>query len=106
MIKGLLPLGSVVSLKNGALLVIDGYGMNNENDGKIYDYAGVIFPIGLDVNELQLFNKSDIKTVVFMGYQTSKSIQYRKAMDQYIIDVKSGMSIEAAQKKLMDYLNS
>ncbi len=104
MMKGLLPLGSIVVLKNGSTLMIDGYGMSNSVDEKVYDYSGVIFPIGLDVKELQLFNKNDIKNVVFMGYQTSKSIQYRKYMDQYVTDVKNGVPIAEAEKKLMDSL--
>ena len=104
MMKELLPIGSVVALNNGATLMIDGYGMKNETDGKIYDYSGVIFPIGLDVTALQLFNKKDVKTVVFMGYQTSKSIKYRKYMDHYIADIKGGMSVEDAKNKLMSAL--
>ena len=104
MMKGLLPLGSIEVSKNGPTLMIDGYGMSNSVDEKVYDYSGVIFPIGLDVKELQLFNKNDIKNVVFMGYQTSKSIQYRKYMDQYVTDVKNGVPIAEAEKKLMDSL--
>lgn len=102
----LLPLGSIVKVKKSEnIYMIMGYGFKNEADGKYYDYAASIFPIGLDVKEIDMFNKEDVQTMLFIGYQTKESIKYRDIMNEYYEDIKSGKSIEDAEKDLIERLN-
>lgn len=100
----LLPLGTIVRVKKTAILMVVGYGMQNTIDKKIYDYSAVAFPMGLDVNEIKLFNKSDIDEIIFIGYQTDKSIEYRKIIDDYVKDIKSGVPVDDAAKKIREMI--
>ena len=97
----LLPLGSIVTTgKDNTLIMIDGYGMQNHNDGKLYDYSGVVYPLGINPNELKLFNKEDIRDLVFVGYQNKGFDMYSKAIEKFIKDVREGKSIESAAIEL------
>ncbi|MBQ9504844.1 MAG: DUF4176 domain-containing protein, partial [Lachnospiraceae bacterium] len=47
MYENLLPIGSVVLLKGGkAKLMITGRILSDENLKEIYDYVGVVYPLG------------------------------------------------------------
>ena len=69
--KELLPLGSVVLLKNGTKrIMICGRLQQRESDQKIFDYCACYYPEGLlNSEELFLFQHSDIETICFMGFQ-------------------------------------
>lgn len=67
-ITKLLPIGSVVRLKEAAkrLLVV---GIAQESQGKRYDYIGLLYPEGFIGDEYTfLFNHDDIEEVAFIGY--------------------------------------
>lgn len=67
----LLPLGSVVYLKEGNVkIVIVGRGtVLEEKDGDVYtDYLGFAYPTGFEPDDGVFFNKEDIDKVVFKGY--------------------------------------
>ncbi len=70
-IKNLLPIGSVVLLKNGKKrLMIFGVKQSNGKTGIEYDYIGVLYPEGNMGTESQvLFNQPDIEKVFFRGYE-------------------------------------
>lgn len=73
-VRGLLPIGSIVLLKNGKKrLMICGIKQTEVKDsgvGKEYDYMGVLYPEGHVGERFQyLFNHQDIETVVFRGYE-------------------------------------
>ena len=102
----LLSLGSVVTTGNdNTMIMIDGYAIKNDIDGKIYDYTGVVFPIGTDLKELKLFNRSDVRDVLFVGFQTKGSKEYLKAIDTFISNVRAGKSMEEASKILAQSMN-
>ena len=70
-INELLPIGSIVLLKDGEKkLMINGILQSEaEGDGKEYDYLGVLYPEGHIGGEFQyLFNHEDIDQVFFRGY--------------------------------------
>lgn len=74
-IKDLLPIGSVVLLNGGEkrLVVIGIKQTDADGDGKEYDYLGVLYPEGHMGEDYQyLFNHSDIKQVVFRGYEDAE----------------------------------
>ena len=80
----LLTVGSIVKLDESspAKIMIVGYNMKNKLDGKIYHYAGAMIPEGIpESNSFFLFNKSDIKEVLYEGYQTDESKQYAEYIE-------------------------
>lgn len=68
-IKNLLPIGSVVLLKNGKKrLMIFGIKQTDKSSNKEYDYIGVLYPEGNMGEGTQfLFNHSDIDEIYFRG---------------------------------------
>lgn len=74
-IKELLPIGSIVLLKEGEkkLMVVGIMQLEADGDGKEYDYLGVLYPEGHIGDGFQyLFNHEDIKNVFFRGYEDSE----------------------------------
>lgn len=69
-IKDLLPLGTVVLLKEASKkLMIVGYKPIAPDAETEYDYIGVLFPEGfIGNNSSFLFNHEDINDTVFIGY--------------------------------------
>lgn len=71
-IHELLPIGSVVLLKDGEKrLMISGVLQQEAgDDGKTYDYMGLFYPEGNIGQDYQyLFNHEDIENVYFRGYE-------------------------------------
>lgn len=97
----LLSLGTVVTTGNdNTMIMIDGYAIRNDTDGKIYDYSGVVFPIGMNTKELKLFNRGDIRDILFVGFETKSSKEYMKAIESFISNIRAGKSMEEASKIL------
>lgn len=70
-IRELLPIGSIVLLRDGEKrLMICGILQSEANgDGQEYDYLGVLYPEGHIGEEFQyLFNHEDISKIVFRGF--------------------------------------
>lgn len=73
-VRELLPIGSIVLLKDGQKrLMIAGVKQSELTDdgiGKEYDYMGVLYPEGHVGEQFQyLFNHEDIQKVIFRGYE-------------------------------------
>lgn len=72
----ILPIGSVVVLKNGIWINIVGVDLN-DSENNIYDYAGYIYPYGcINNTEIFLFNTEKIDKVIFKGYSDEKLLNY------------------------------
>lgn len=69
-IKELLPIGSVVKLKDAMKrLMITGV-IQTDIDGNDYDYIAVLYPEGNVTQETQfLFQHTDIEDIIFRGYE-------------------------------------
>ena len=75
MIKNLLPIGSVVMLRDAEKpLMIYGIKQLDSNNPEVeYDYIGVLYPEGnIGANFQYLFNHKDIVEVLFKGYETDE----------------------------------
>ncbi|WP_252198377.1 DUF4176 domain-containing protein [Clostridium sp. MCC353] len=75
MIKDLLPIGSVILLKNAKkkLMIYGIKQLDSKNPEVEYDYIGVFYPEGNMGPDYQfLFNHEDIEKVYFEGYQTEE----------------------------------
>ena len=81
--KDLLPIGSVVLLKDATKkLVIIGILQVNPSESKTYDYLGVPYPEGyIGSNNNFLFNHSDINDIIFNGYTNPERDIFINAMD-------------------------
>lgn len=78
-IKDLLPIGSIVLLKDGEKrLMINGIMQNDAGGtGKNYDYMGILYPEGHIGEGFQyLFNHEDINEIIFRGYEDSERSEF------------------------------
>ena len=90
-IKELLPVGSVVLLKEGEKrIMIFGIKQTNSDDGKEYDYVGVIYPEGYIGPEHQyLFNHADIEKIFFTGYEDEERKEFLENLSVYYAENKT-----------------
>lgn len=85
----LLPLGSVVTLKNGdqteLLIVARGPVVQQEEGQAYFDYGSVTVPFGLvDPQKLYFFNHENIESIVFEGYCNEAEKVFAANYSQYI----------------------
>ena len=82
MIRDLLPIGSVVMLKNAEkpVMIFGIKQLDSDKPDVEYDYIGVLYPEGNIGNNFQyLFNHQDIDQILFEGYETP---EYKEFLDQ------------------------
>ena len=84
-VKELLPIGSVVLLKNGKKRVmIYGIKQTNNDTGVEYDYISVLYPEGnMGENTRFLFNHSDIEEIYFHGYEDEEREEFIEALSNF-----------------------
>ena len=85
MIRDLLPIGSVVLLKNAEkpLMIYGIKQLDTENADVEYDYIGVLYPEGNIGSDFQyLFNHENIDTILFKGYETKELIKFLDTVAQ------------------------
>ena len=89
--KKLLPLGSVVKLKNGEqkIMIISRLPLYN-NQGTIgyFEYGACLFPNGQVDQQMYFFNETDIDKVYFKGYEDKAEEQFQKKYQEEIKDIK------------------
>lgn len=80
MYSDLLPIGSVVKLKDAEKkYMICGRIQAEENSEKIYDYSACFFPEGLiDPSHIFLFDRNIIDAVFFVGCQDHDELEFRE----------------------------
>lgn len=92
-INGLLPVGSVVLLKNSTKrVIIIGVcqGINSEEGQKIYDYVGCPFPEGfISADKNFLFNTEQIEKLYALGYQDDEQLAFKERADALIERVRA-----------------
>jgi len=85
-IRGLLPNGSLVSLRsNGKKVMTVGICQKSEADSShVYDYAGVLYPAGYrDAESLILFDREQIARVYMLGYQDEEAFDFAARVESY-----------------------
>jgi len=84
-ITELLPIGSVVLLKNGKKkLMIFGVKQTDVSSGKEYDYISVLYPEGnMGESGQFLFNHSDINEIYFRGYVDEEREKFVKNLNEF-----------------------
>ena len=85
-VRDLLPIGSVVLLKNAKKkLMIFGVRQTNSKTGQEYDYIGVLYPEGNMGEEIRfLFDHSDIDQIIFKGYDDDERAQLLESLKGYL----------------------
>lgn len=101
--KDLLPIGSVVLLKNAKKrLMISGY-LALIGNNEYYDYVGNIYPEGfISSDTTALFNKEDIDRVYSIGFADGETLEYLKFLKEQFNEVKANSTLKKAQTNV-DY---
>lgn len=86
-INGLLPIGSVVLLKNSTkrVMIIGVCQISKKEDGtqKFFDYSGCVFPEGyLGPDKTFLFNNDQIDQLFAIGYQDAEALAFKEKADE------------------------
>ncbi len=84
-IKELLPIGTVIILKNAnKKLMIFGIKQVNADNGKEYDYIGVLYPEGnIGTDNQYLFNHEDIQEVFFRGFEDEERAGFVENLQKF-----------------------
>lgn len=80
--KDLLPIGSVVLLKNATKkLMVIGIMQVKPDENKIFDYLAVPYPEGyIGTGQNFLFSHEDINDIIFSGYQNPEQESFMHVM--------------------------
>lgn len=71
-----LPVGSVVRVKGITVrnFMVMGYDFTDE--GKTYDYLGVVYPVGMtDERSCFVFNHTSVEEVLFEGFRETEEVE-------------------------------
>lgn len=85
-----LPVGTVVLLKGGKKrAMITGFcSVAQENQEKIYDYSGCVYPEGyLSSNQVCLFDHDQIEKIFFLGFEDEEEVQFKERLNKIIATI-------------------
>lgn len=111
-LEDILPLGSVVTLKNENLkdkegrkikIIISQRFLSNEKSGLYFTYSGTIYPTGnVEKDKLLHFNEIAIKEVIYKGYSDDLDLAFVLTMKNELILERGLRSITFANAKEED----
>lgn len=92
--KELLPIGSVVLLKNtGKKIMIIGFCQKKIEEkelDKIWDYAGCLYPEGyMSPDTMYLFDHEEIDKIYSLGYRDDEQFAFQEKLQKAIEDYKN-----------------
>lgn len=85
MFEGLLPIGSVVLLKDSTkkVMIAGVCQKGGSNAEKIWDYVGILFPEGyIGADKMFLFDGEQIDKVYALGYQDEEQMAFKAKADE------------------------
>ena len=91
MFQGLLPIGSVVLLKDSTkrVMIIGLCQKGTSDPDKVWDYAGVVFPEGyMSADKVFLFDTAQIEQIYQIGYLDAESHNFKMKADELIKKLK------------------
>lgn len=77
--EGILPIGSIVRLKDGdrKLMIAGTYVTRQGDDSRVFDYSALLYPDGLEsLDHLYMFNRDSIEQVYYVGYMDENSEEF------------------------------
>ena len=92
-----LPIGTVVLLKGGRKrAMITGFcSVAQENQEKIYDYSGCVYPEGyLSSNQVCLFDHNQKKKIFFLGFEDEEEVAFKDKLNKIVASVENGTAEE------------
>ncbi len=92
MFTGVLPIGSVVLLKDSTkkLMIIGFAQVSASNPERIYDYVGCVFPEGfLGPDQTYLFDSCQIEKIFAVGYQDEEQMAFKTKVDAALNDLRA-----------------
>ena len=90
MFTGVLPIGSVVLLKNSTkkLMIIGFAQVSASNPDKVYDYVGCVFPEGfIGPDQTFLFDSQQIDKIYAVGYQDEEQMSFKIRVDEALAEI-------------------
>lgn len=93
MIEGLLPVGSVVLLKESTkkVMIIGVCQKEVGGEAAFWDYSGCLFPEGyMGADKTFLFNNNQIETVYSLGYQDDEQQEFKKKVEEVMERLRKG----------------
>lgn len=91
MLEGLLPIGTVVLLKNSEKrLMVMGVCQKEVGETEVvWDYAGCLYPEGyMGADKVYLFDNCQIEKVYAVGYQDEEQFTFKQKVDAIIKELK------------------
>ncbi len=95
-----LPIGTVVLLKGGRKrAMITGFcSVAQENQEKIYDYSGCVYPEGyLSSNQVCLFDHDQIDKIFFLGYEDEEEVAFKDKLNKIVASIEAS-SVESEEE--------
>lgn len=86
----ILPIGSIVKLKNGTqkiMIINRGALFNNGGTIGYFDYSACLYPFGQTDQRVHFFNEEDIEKVIFTGYSDEEEENFCEEYKSKIGDV-------------------
>ena len=85
-----LPIGSVVMLKEATTpLMIIGFAVVEKSKDKIWDYIGVVYPMGYFSSDKSLmFNRDQIDKVISEGFSDDNEKYFRLELERNLLAMK------------------
>ena len=102
-----LPIGTLVKIDTLEMKVmIIGYAsVDKKNMNKIYDYCGCIYPEGVITSERNiLFNHSDIKEILELGYSDEEQINWNNKMKSLLTREQTDVILQNLKKAQVETL--
>lgn len=96
MLKGLLPIGTVVLLKESTkrIMIIGVLQQQIDSESgkpKLWDYSACYYPEGyMGPDQTFLFNADQIEKVYAIGYQDEEQFEFKVKIDQLYEEVRAG----------------
>lgn len=102
-----LPIGTIVLLKGGRKrAMITGFcSVAQENQEKIYDYSGCVYPEGyLSSNQVCLFDHDQIEKIFFIGFEDEEEKTFKTKLNKIVstLTPPKNDNIESLEEDLMD----
>ena len=97
-----LPIGTVVLLKGGRKrAMITGFcSVAQENQEKIYDYSGCVYPEGyLSSNQVCLFDHDQIDKIFFLGFEDDEEKAFKDKLNKIVASIEEENQVVAPQQQ-------
>lgn len=91
MFTGVLPIGSVVLLKESTkkLMIIGFAQIAADDPNRVYDYVGCIFPEGfIGPDKTYLFDSAQIEKIYAVGYQDEEQMNFKVRVDAALEEIR------------------